>query len=37
LGLPSPAGQNGRVVWYLRGQRVPPPDWAAPQSQKPED
>ena len=35
LGLPSPAGENGRVVWYLRGQRVPPPDWAAPQSQKP--
>jgi hypothetical protein len=27
-GIPSCGGENGRVVWGLRGQRVPPPDWA---------
>ena len=28
LGIPSCGGENGRVVWSLRGERVPPPDWA---------
>jgi hypothetical protein len=26
LGIPSPAGEDGRVVSYLNGKRVPPPD-----------